>query len=813
MGSRLSEILDLRTVAGPARSLAVAAGFGVLSLLLSLTGYRAALASNGNAGAGSNTQCKVRVSTTGLCRIDARTISTLGASNAADPRTLRLLHNGVEVPIYVRGQDDGSLDATDFVLFYATESTSRFSTETTYFLTWGGSTGRRVTEVAASPSGGTPVAATFLATTRIEQDSFYLGKVPQGATDDHWFDGYWAAPDIGWWTLNVSAVVGTSSNCFFRYRVLGMTAIAGVDPDHHLILLLNGQVADDVLWDGQRFYEREVALPQDVWLQNGPNAIGMEAPGDTGASVETFCPDWIEVAYWRDYVATGDKLVFSPDSGLLPGAMEYRLGGFGSPEVEIWEVSDPSSPVRFTSAAAVGAATPYEIRFEDLVPGTSTLYVATALSVIPAPDSVAIDNPSTLSDATNQADYVAIAPATFHAALQPLLQHREAHGLSVLLADIEDVYDEFAYGQRDPLAIRAFLSHACLGWAASPTYALLVGDASYDYCDNLGQGQHNHVPTQLLQTLHNGDTASDNWFASDSGNAPVPTLAVGRIPARSVTDVEVVVQKILSYEQGALAPWAAAAVVVADDGFETEAGEIQSRFGSNVVVARVDVRDYPSAATDPTPVTDDLRTRLNVGTAFLAFVGHGGVENWTHEGIWWADDVGSLQNDNRLPFVLALTCLSGYFDHAEVPQCMAERFLLEPDRGSIACLAGTRALGGYESMVIGNLFCDELLTNGNPPIGLAMVEAKRRVFSSHPGMEEGIQMFTLFGDPALRLKVQVAGDVDFSRRVDGIDLIRFGRLRDTDPRLPTWDARLDINRDGVVNGDDLQLLLRNFGRR
>ena len=42
--------------------------------------------------------------------------------------------------------------------------------------------------------------------------------------------------------------------------------------------------------------------------------------------------------------------------------------------------------------------------------------------------------------------------------LQPLKKLRESQGLRVALIDVEDIYDEFSFGNKSPKAIKDFLS-------------------------------------------------------------------------------------------------------------------------------------------------------------------------------------------------------------------------------------------------------------------------------------------------------------------------------------------------------------------
>ena len=57
---------------------------------------------------------------------------------------------------------------------------------------------------------------------------------------------------------------------------------------------------------------------------------------------------------------------------------------------------------------------------------------------------------------------VIISHSDFLETLGPLKKFRESQGLSVALIDVEDLYDEFSYGNKTPQALRDFLLRASL---------------------------------------------------------------------------------------------------------------------------------------------------------------------------------------------------------------------------------------------------------------------------------------------------------------------------------------------------------------
>src|SRR6185295_11157720 len=104
--------------------------------------------------------------------------------------------------------------------------------------------------------------------------------------------------------------------------------------------------------------------------------------------------------------------------------------------------------------------------------------------------------------------------------LQPLVALRERQGYHGAVVDIEDVYDEFSFGEKTPAAIKAFLARATTTWQRKPRFLVLAGDATMDPRDYAGFGDFDLIPTKLLSMASVAlETASDDWFVdfADTG--------------------------------------------------------------------------------------------------------------------------------------------------------------------------------------------------------------------------------------------------------------------------------------------------------
>jgi hypothetical protein len=442
--------------------------------------------------------------------------------------------------------------------------------------------------------------------------------------------------------------------------------------------------------------------------------------------------DSIRLTYWHTYTADDNALRF-----VAQGGGQLSIEGFRNSGIRIFDITEPIELIEvFGKVESQNRG--YAIGFR--VPGSEqrTLLALTEEKV-KGPEGIISNQPSSWHQVKDGYDLLMVTHRDFFDALQPLKQLRESQGLRVALIDVEDLYDEFSFGNKSPKAIKDFLTLAKSNWRTPPRFVLLVGDASFDPKNYLGFGDFDFVPTKLIDTSYL-ETASDDWFV-DLSNDGLPEMAIGRLPVRTVEEAGIVISKIIGYERtGARNE----ALVVADmnDGFNFErtTEEIRSLLPAYLPVARIFRGDFLS--------DDQAKQRvlsgINQGPLLVNFIGHGSVEIW--RGILSSDDADGLVNGLRLPFFVSMTCLNGFF-HDVGTESLAEALLKAKQGGAIAVWtsSGLTEPGGQAAMnkeVIRLLFGRESLTLGE-------VAAKAK-FSA--GDEDVRKTWILFGDPTTRLK-------------------------------------------------------------
>jgi len=686
---------------------------------------------------------KISVAEDGLYALDAATLARAGwQAEALDPARLHLLAPGGEQPLRAEGRG-----ASLRLLFCGQASGSPYTQENVYWLVEEEDRERIagwLAEVEEAPAAedaldpayleGLP-PQTYLHRARQEQNQVY---VPQAEGGEHWFWARLSAPGSETFELGLPDLASGAG----RLRLaLWAATEAPASPDHRLLLTLNGRALPEQTWDGTGRRLLELPLPEGL-LREGANTLLVEAPGLEASPAETVYIDWIELVAPRPYAALGGRLAFTAPGG------PAELSGFSAePLVCERGGTEPGGPpaARLLSAGD---------GLQDLGGGRWRLetragarYLAAGPEGLLAPAGIepARTGPDLRAE-TRGAAYLAVGPQDLLDPLQPLLDYRQAAGLSALALPLEAVYDQFGGGRPEPQAVVRLLQHAALHWRAAPQYLLLVGDASYDPRGYLAPPEANRLPVFLVSTRYGGETGSDLPFALLDGD-DLPDLALGRLPARSPEQVRVYVEKALAYEQAAR-PAPASVLAVADGRdplFEAEAQAFLGLFPEGVQ------RDLYAPPAGAEGGADELRRRFGQGYSLIAYFGHGGLQLWSQDRLFSNAEVAALEPAKSLPISIQMTCLTGLFTHPG-SESLAESLLWQPGAGAVAVLAPTSLTLPAEQGPLSRELALALLSGPETTLGQALLEARRAAAAS-PDSREVLLTFLLLGDPALRVNL------------------------------------------------------------
>ena len=139
------------------------------------------------------------------------------------------------------------------------------------------------------------------------------------------------------------------------------------------------------------------------------------------------------------------------------------------------------------------------------------------------PEDVNIDKISYPLSRDDGAEYLIIAPDVYLPALEELKIFRVQQGISTILTGTSETGNTVN-------EIKAYIEQAYNVWTIPPVAVLLVGD-------------YEQLPAPVWQSF----CVSDNMYA-DVNMDDLPDIFISRIPVSTISDLEIVVQKVMSYE-------------------------------------------------------------------------------------------------------------------------------------------------------------------------------------------------------------------------------------------------------------------------
>ena len=662
---------------------------------------------------------KISVKDEGYYRVTQSELIAAGLRKDADPRRLQMLVDGREIPITVPGENDGHFDATDAVEFYALGLDSPATNEHIYWLTYGEGRGRRVQQLKAQLTGAT--VQSFTETVERRDHSLYFAALLNGDKEN--FFGAVVGSQPLEQDLSLPGV-NSAGQATLEVILQGVTAAA-----HRVTVQLNDSSVGELTFAGQENHSQTFSVPVS-WLREGINLVQLlAANGGTDVSlVET-----IRLHYPRRFIADNNQLRFTVRSG-----ERVSISGFTTKAVRVFDVTDANA-IQEMNPQILGGKDTYTVNVTAAGNGNRRL-LAIAETKFAAPFALKENTVSNWRDAQNGADFLIFSPRDFFPALSPLKSLRESQGYHVALVDIEDVYDEFNFGNKSPQAVKDFLAFAKANWQLAPRFVLFVGDASYDAKNYFGAGSIDVVPTKLLDTAFL-ETASDDWFA-DFDNDGVAGMAVGRLPVHNASDVSSIVAKLLRYE-GTEPAKETLLVADANDefNFEQATDELRELLPSNLRVEEIK-RGQLDAAT----AKAQLFAALNRGQKLVNYNGHGSLNLWRGN-LLTASEARAL-NNNTLPVFVLMNCLNNYFQDA-MSDSLGEA-LLKSERGGAVAIWASSGLTSPQILVTMNQEFYRLLFSPNlkaETLGETIRQAKTAI----PDLDVR-HTWILLGDPTTRLK-------------------------------------------------------------
>jgi hypothetical protein len=288
----------------------------------------------------------------------------------------------------------------------------------------------------------------------------------------------------------------------------------------------------------------------------------------------------------------------------------------------------------------------------------------------------------------------------------------------------------------DTHSIRSYIRNAWDNWPVRPENVLLIGDGA-----TLAAGIH-------YQGEYYG---SDNLYGDMTGDlrAEVP---VGRLPARSPAELEVMVAKTLAYERPDLTDslWMRRlTTIVREDGDPNDSIYWNNARLAGALAGQAGFVGCDSLSYHRGDSARHIVASVSAGTGIVLYRGQA-CGNW-----WVPLDArpDSTRNGTMLPVICSFTCgtMSLIPGEREVGDVWMSTGTVGNLRGAVAFFGNTHCQGGvarYRGAITRGFF-GGLFTEAIYRLGPAMLRAKAQLLEEFPSDTSDYRAFTIYGDPDL----------------------------------------------------------------
>ena len=284
---------------------------------------------------GTETEYKIVTDETGLYQVTHADLLAAGLNPIGiDTSTFQLFNHDEEVAFLLFDGDDGSFDSSDYLLFYAEEKRTRYTSHDIYWLTVGKHSRLLPTSVSGAPVSA-PFATSFRRTLHFEEDAIYRLNIPrEGDGKDRWYWRYFCGVPgrtcrEGWYDqqyeVTLPALSAEPHTANLAVTLHGSSE-DDCNPDHQVQVSANSGQVGDSSWLGATEF---VGLYDFDSAQLDPvtNTIRLDFPivscGEENAANQGYVNSF-DITYQSDFLALDNALAFGGDA---PGLWQYQVEG------------------------------------------------------------------------------------------------------------------------------------------------------------------------------------------------------------------------------------------------------------------------------------------------------------------------------------------------------------------------------------------------------------------------------------------------------------------------------------------------------
>ena len=681
-----------------------------------------------------------------------------------------------EVPIQVVGEEDGSFDSSDYILFHGSnrsgydinavlciEDTANITTTKTYhnpysqnavyWLTFAGNFEQPPLRIQMEDTPGSvnETVNSHPQVVHVEEEkhlyrqegfTWYMTRMFGSSTLDYAFD------------VNLVDLDSSKSQTLelrMQKEYISSNFVHGIS------VFVNGVVipySTDPYVDIHNWsnififnFRKETSA-----FQSGNNhiVIRVHRPG----VVDNLFLDYYRITYSRKLLKTNQQYIANASLSALGQAVKYEFIGT-APGTKAFKKTSPGQISQLPITEVAGG-----FSFSS-TGGASTQFMISRPNEYFSPVSVQKLDPVDLSQISGSIQSVIVTPAEFldqANALADMYQQNWGYHSKVVLQ--QDVFNQFNGGHPDPAAIRQYLKYVYYN-APSPALqgVTLLGLGTMDWRNYSGMAQNKNK----IMIFQNPKYAfcSDDYFAMLTNDIR-PDIVVGRYPVVNAVEISNMLSNFQSYTQNPTPGlWRNELVLLADDNVNgnvtndwqhtRDMQDLSTMLNPAVLQTKIFAGEYDfDEFLNKPKVRAALIDEINRGKLLWYYIGHGsydilGMQDYFNV----ATDLGRLQNSDLLPLFIAASCEVSTFDHW-ARESLGQKIVMMNNAGAIASVAATRVSWPGPNHSLMSYFIPNMI-NLRYPLGEALLDAKIRYTGSSQSSSNNALVYAILGDPYLRV--------------------------------------------------------------
>ncbi|RLF47700.1 MAG: peptidase C25 [Thermoplasmata archaeon] len=292
-------------------------------------------------------------------------------------------------------------------------------------------------------------------------------------------------------------------------------------------------------------------------------------------------------------------------------------------------------------------------------------------------------------------DLLIICPKQWENIIQPLIKHKESHGIKTMVKTVENIVSSYS-GRDDAEKVKYAIKDAIEQYGIK--YVLLFGGRKpgvkerwyvpvrYSHLDDNSNWEASYLSDLYFADVYkyeDGQPVFEDWDSNGNGIFAewrmagkdyldlYPDVYVGRLACRNKAEVKIMIDKIITYEDFPFNEFYKF-ILVAGDSYNDSHGYIEGELATWEAYKQLEGFEAVKVwASEVDLSAENIINAMNDGAGFAYFCGHGNPMSWsTHEPYnfdEWEEglqifDMPLLENGYKLPIVVIGGCHNSQFN-------------------------------------------------------------------------------------------------------------------------------------------------------